>query len=418
MWQSRRAPESTDATIGSMPMRERRSAHVRPRPPSSDRLPDRTIRASAPPVDIMRRYRSPKSGPRVSPPVRMVLVCAAVVLGLLTLTVGATLAANAIGGLSNALSNSFNRVASQGPAPVPPSGAPLDTPVLDAPPNNGYTNQGSVLLQGSLPAESVGKKGYTVHVYLQDKNGTRREVARLDAGGTTRFTSPPLSLAEGNNLFTATLATPNGESSASPPVTYILDTALPKISVKSPASGAKVTTSKTTVSGTCDVGATISIRNEQAPGGAYSSLVVGSDGSFTFAVPVVAGPNTIDLAATDRAGNSSSSTITIKRDYGQLAAHLAATPSKFASSSKPTLKLTMHATSFNGGALANAKVTFTVMVQGLGPIVSPEMTTDATGTATWQVVVSGATVGIGQASVLVTSPDGDQVTATATITTT
>jgi hypothetical protein len=58
------------------------------------------------------------------------------------------------------------------------------------------------------------------------------------------------------------------------------------------------------------------------------------------------------------------------------------------------------------------------MVQGLGPIVSPEITTDATGTATWQVAVSGATAGIGQASVLVTSPDGDQVTATATITTT
>jgi hypothetical protein len=58
------------------------------------------------------------------------------------------------------------------------------------------------------------------------------------------------------------------------------------------------------------------------------------------------------------------------------------------------------------------------MIQGLGPIVSPELTTDATGTATWQVAISGATPGIGQASVLVTTTEGDQVTATSTITTT
>jgi hypothetical protein len=348
----------------------------------------------------------------------MVLICGCVVLGLLTLTVGATLAANAIGGISSALSNSFNRAASQGPATAPPSGVQLDIPVLDAPPNGGYTNQATILLQGSLPAESVGKTGYTVHIYLAGKNGAQREVATVPAGGTTRFTIPTLTLTEGNNVFTATLTTPNGDGRASPPVTYILDTAPPKISIKSPASGIKVTTSKVSVSGTCDAGATMSIRNEQAPGGAYSTLVVGSDGNFSFSIPVVAGPNTIDLAATDQAGNSSSASFTIKRDYGLLAAHLAAAPSKFSSSSQTTLKLTMHATSFNGGALANAKVTFTVMIQGLGPIVSPETTPDATGTATWQVAVSGATAGIGQASVLVTSPDGDQVAATATITTT
>jgi hypothetical protein len=369
-------------------------------------------------MDIMRRYRTPRPSTRVSPPVAMVLIFACVVLGLLTLTVGATLAANAIGGLSSALSNSFNHVASQAPATPPPSGVQLDTPVLDAPPNSGYTRQGSILLQGTLPAASVDQKGYTVHVYLQGKNGTQREVATIAVGGTTRFTSPALTLAEGSNVFSATLASPNGEGQASPPVTYILDTAPPKISVKSPASGAKVSTAKATISGTCDAGATISVRNEQAPGGAYSSLVVGSDGSFAFAVPVVAGPNTIDLSATDQAGNSSSTSLIVKRDYGQLAAYLSATPGRFASSSQTTLKLILRATSFNGGALANATVIFTVMIHGLGPMVSPPLTTDATGTVAWQVPVSGATAGPGQASVLVTSPDGDEVMATKIVTTT
>jgi hypothetical protein len=68
--------------------------------------------------------------------------------------------------------------------------------------------------------------------------------------------------------------------------------------------------------------------------------------------------------------------------------------------------------------LANAKVTFTVQIQGLGPIDSPELTTDATGVATWQVPVSGGAPGSGRASVLVTSPAGDEVRETTPITTT
>ena len=381
-------------------------------------MPNRTIRASAPPLDVMRRYRPLRSGPRVSGPTAMVLVAACVVLGLLTVIVGVGLVTSFVGGVTTALSNSINHAASQAPITAPPSGVQLNTPVLDAPPNSGYTNQASVLLQGSVPAGSVGKTGYSIHVYVQGKDGSKKQVATVAAGGTTRFVTPGITLAEGSNVFVATLSTPSGEGQASPPITYILDTAPPKIVVTSPSAGTKVTTSTVDISGTCDAGSTISIRNEQAPGGSYGSQVVGSDGKFKLNVHVVAGPNAIDLSATDQAGNTSSTSTTVKRDYGQLAAHLAVTPSKFASSTKPTLKLTLHATSFNGGPLANAKVTFTVMIQGLGPMVSPELTTDATGTATWQVPVSGATAGVGQASVLVTDPDGDQVEATASITTT
>lgn len=348
----------------------------------------------------------------------MVIISGCVVLGLLTVTVGAGLAANLVGGIAGAFSGSIGRMSSQAPATVAPSGAKLDTPVLDPPPNDGYTNQGSIPIQGTVPEASIGKKGYAVHVYLTGKNGAKQEVANVSVGNTTRFATPPVKLTEGNNALVATLGTPTGEGQPSPQVTYILDTTPPKITVTSPAQGVKLTTSTVSVSGTTDAGATIGIRNEQTPGGALNSQVVGADGKFKLIVPVVAGPNTIDLTATDQAGNESSTTFTVRRDYGQLAAHLAATPSKFASSSQTTLKLTLHATSFNGGPLANARVTFTVAIQGLGPIVSPELTTDATGTVTWQVAVSGAAPGVGQVGVLVTTTEGDQVSATAAITTT
>jgi len=59
-----------------------------------------------------------------------------------------------------------------------------------------------------------------------------------------------------------------------------------------------------------------------------------------------------------------------------------------------------------------------VTIYGLGPISSPELTTDSTGVVNWQVPISGASAGTGQVSVLLTSEAGDQATATAAVSTT
>ncbi len=61
----------------------------------------------------------------------------------------------------------------------------------------------------------------------------------------------------------------------------------------------------------------------------------------------------------------SSDSLTVKRAYGQLAAYLSASPAKFGAIGPTTLKLTVHATSANGGPLAGASVSFTVGVYGL-----------------------------------------------------
>jgi hypothetical protein len=272
-------------------------------------------------------------------------------------------------------------------------------------------------ISGSVPGITVGNTGYTVHVYLVGENGVRNEIARVTVGATTRFSTPPATFTEGPNKFVATLAGPNGEGRDSPPVTYILDTKPPKVSITSPADGARVSASSIDVVGTSDVGATIFVRNEMATGGAPNNTVVGSDGKFKLTVLVVAGPNTIDLTSTDQAGNPTNTSLSVKRDYGQLAAHLAVTPSKFASSAQTPLRLTVHATSFNGNPLANATAAFTVTVHGLGPI-SSILTTDATGTAVWEVNISQATAGPGQATVTVTTDAGDQAKDNAPITTT
>jgi hypothetical protein len=389
--------------------------------PSSDRL-DRAkhVRSpTAPPPDLLRRYRPVGTRRNKVPlPITLAIGAGCLMFAIVVVSVGAGLVVDFAGQIGGAFGNAIGKMTSQAPATVPPSGVALDTPVLDPAPNGGYTSQTSISISGQVPAASVGKAGYTVNVYSIGKDDARTQVARVEVGGTTRFTTPAISLTEGSNTFVATLAGPTGEGQRSPAVTYILDTKRPKLSVTSPSQTAKLGTSSVDVTGTTDPGAIVAIRNQMVTGGALNNVVAGSDGKYRLNVALVAGPNAIDLTATDQAGNSTNASITLQRDYGRLAAHLTASPAKFSSSANITLKLTLHATAFNGAPLGNAKATFTVTIAGLGPIVSPELTTDATGTATWQVSISGAVSGNGQASVLVTSSQGDQVTGNTAIVTT
>ena len=144
--------------------------------------------------------------------------------------------------------------------------------------------------------------------------------------------------------------------------------------------------------------------------------MVGSDGKFDLTVALVAGPNPIQVTSTDLAGNSATVNLTLKRDFGQLAVHLSVAPAKISVATPTAITLTAHATSANGGPLANASVTFTLTVQGLGPITWSGKT-DATGTATWQTSVSGASPGSGLATVQVTSSTGDSITDSVKVTT-
>ena len=399
-------------------MRERRAAQVRPRPPASDRLPTRPVRASAPPTDILRKYSRIQPGPRASGPTAMVILVFCIVAGLLTITIGPRLIGDFAGGIAGAFGNSIARLTSQNPATAAPSGAQLDTPVIADPGNGGYTAQTSIPLQGSVPAAVVGKSGYNVNIYAVINSAGERKVASVSVGGTTQFITPPITLTEGKNDFVARLQGPGGEGVPSPVVIIVRDTVAPKLTVSSPAKGAKVTGSTVDVHGSTEAGATVAVRNEQAPGGSLNQTTAGADGGYSLTVTVVAGSNTLDLTATDQAGNVSTTGVSVTRSYGQLAAHLSVSPTKFRSSSQTTLKLTTHATSYGGAPLAGASVTFTVTIQGLAPIVSPVLTTDSKGVATWQVAITGATPGAGRANVLVTSSQGDVITATAGITTT
>jgi hypothetical protein len=403
-----------------MSMRERRAAHVRPRQPSSDRLRSQTIRAAAPSKEELRRYRPVRTTGRIPLPIGLALVGVCLVFGFLTLSIGVGLLSGVASQLGGALGGAISKVSSQSQAPatVGPSGVALDTPVFAQPPDQGFTNQKQVTLAGNVPGAAVGKSGYLVRIFSVAASGAKSPVADVPVGPITQFQTPPLNLVEGPNAFVAVLVSPSGEGSSSPPVVYTLDTKAPTVTISSPANNSTQTGTSVHVIGKTDANATITIRNSQAPGGSLSSQVVAGDGKFDLTVALVAGPNSIQVTSTDPAGNSTTVPLTLKRDFGQLAVHLSVAPAKISPTTPTAITLTAHATSANGGPLASASVTFTLTIQGLGPVTSTAKT-DATGTATWQTTVSGATPsGSGLATVQVTSSTGDSITDFAHLTTT
>ena len=359
-----------------------------------------------------------RKGGAVPAPLSIGAVVVFVVLGVVMLVVGGNLLVGVMGHLANAFDNAVSHVSSMPPATIAPSGVALDTPVLDAPGNGGYTSQPITSLSGSVPGAAVGKNGYKVRVYLMAKDGTKSQVAEVNVGSTTNFATPAINLVEGPNVFVAALVTPSSEGQPSPEVVYTLDTQAPLLKVSSPADSSLLTKSSVVVSGKSDPGATVTMRNDQSPGSGLSSKVVGQDGRFAITVGLAVGSNTIELTATDEAGNTTTAQLTVGRSYGQMAATLSVTPSKFKAASTTTLILPVHAKAEDGSPLAGAKVAFTVGVYGLGQLVSDELTTDAKGSVTWQVTISGATPGIGMATALVTSSTGDQIKPFAGITTT
>ena len=83
------------------------------------------------------------------------------------------------------------------------------------------------------------------------------------------------------------------------------DVVAPAIAVLDPADGATVTSEKVTFSGTTEPGASVAVGDFDA--------VVDDDGRWSLLLVAAPGPNTVTFVATDAAGNTASTTVTI--DY-------------------------------------------------------------------------------------------------------
>jgi hypothetical protein len=118
----------------------------------------------------------------------------------------------ALGGIADSVVPTASPSASL--VPIPPS------PTLTAP-GNGFTNQPTATLTGTVPRDVVGRDGFVVRVYVTLPDAEPVAVREVPVGETPSFVVENLPLERGRNDVTATLVGAGGESEPSPVVTYV-----------------------------------------------------------------------------------------------------------------------------------------------------------------------------------------------------
>ncbi|HKG57112.1 MAG TPA: Ig-like domain-containing protein [Candidatus Limnocylindrales bacterium] len=329
---------------------------------------------------------------------RVVLVLGVAILGAGVLFLATGGLARAIGALGASVGGIVDHLGAT-PAPTTVVGPVSDSPLIE-PPAEPYTNQAAIDLVVVVPTSVVGNPANHVFVYGAAGDAERARIADIAMGATPRVIVPHVALKPGTNTFTATVSGPAGESESSPVVTFVLDTAKPKIVLSGPRNGSTVNRASVTITGKTQARSAVQANNDA--NGASGNAVAAADGGFAVAVPLVGGSNRITLTATDPAGNVGTLAVTYKRGTGALSAKITGSAYRFSRAKLPDpLELTVLVTDPDGAALAGARVTFSVTIPGVGPITADRVS-GSDGRASFRTTVpKGASVGSGIASVFV-----------------
>jgi len=294
-------------------------------------------------------------------------------------------------------------------ASASPSGSGIvsGAPTIE-PPDSSTTNTASIDLTVQVPASVVGLAGYTVRLYVTLPNVQPSIATETPVGGTATMVLSGVALAKGQNVFTASVIGPGGESALSKPVTITLDVSKPKITITAPKSGATVKGTTVTVKGKTQAASAVRIQNDA--NGATATATADDTGIFSAVIAVTAGPNNLTVTVTDPAGNGNTATVTVTKGAGALHVNLTGTVYQFRAKRLPTnVTFTAVVIGGDGKRVAGATALFTVSVPGLQPLVSSPITTDKNGSATFSTSIpKGAMAGAGLATVLVTMPTGTQ----------
>lgn len=194
-----------------------------------------------------------------------------------------------------------------------PPAAPIITSVIDDQPGNTSLANGQLTNDAQPTLNGKGEAGATITI--KDK-GIVIGTARVDESGNWTFT-PENALSQGQHIFTATVTDLAGNTGgASSSFTLELDSIAPVAPVIStvqdntapstgPISNGQTTNeTRPALSGTGEVGATITVLSDGQPIG---TTTVGAGGiwNFTPADALSNGPHTLTVTATDSAGNTS-----------------------------------------------------------------------------------------------------------------
>jgi bacillopeptidase F len=172
----------------------------------------------------------------------------------------------------------------------------VDEAVITSPEDELLTNEAEMIIEGTATPET------SVEVL---QNGEEAGFVEIGKNGSFMV---DVELDEGENEFVAVTYVDGEEASESNPVTVMLDTDVPELTIESPEDGENTNRETATVEGTVsdDHLDAVTVNGQE-------TTVI--DGEFSQRILLDEGENVIEVVATDLAGNETAETITIFTDY-------------------------------------------------------------------------------------------------------
>ena len=246
------------------------------------------------------RYRAIARGAGVRAPARPRWIDAALVGALaITLLIALPRAAAAVGAgfeqVLTSIQSAIPLLQGRGSIDLPAGGSSSvgAAPIADSLP--AYTREPQLQLTGKVPSFAV-QSGRSLQIVL---NGAVVTTTPLDPSGAFSAT---LALKDGANSVGIALVADRDVVAASS-YTVVLDRTPPTLTIAQPAAGSTVDSKNIIVSGTTEVGSTITVNGRM--------VVPAPDGGFTDSFSASAGSVPITIVARDRAGNETTQKVTV-----------------------------------------------------------------------------------------------------------
>lgn len=184
---------------------------------------------------------------------------------------------------------------------------------ITSPTASAYITNNKPTFKWKVTDDDSGVDTSAVSIKIDNGTAITSGITKTAITGGYEFTyTPDTALADGSHTIAINAADNDGNAATQKTVTFTIDTVAPVLNITSPADGTKQNNATCTVAGTTN-DATSSPVTVTING---ASVTVGTDGSFSKAITLTEGTNTITIVATDAAGKSTTVTRTVILDTG------------------------------------------------------------------------------------------------------
>ena len=191
--------------------------------------------------------------------------------------------------------------------------APVIT--ITAPTSGSYIISNQPTIQWTVTDDDSGVDASTISITLDGTQYTSGITKTAITGGYSCEFTPASALDDGSHTASFAASDNDGNAATVKSTTFTVDTVPPVLSVTAPEDGAITNVAALTVTGTTnDVTSSPVTLTVQLNSGSAEEVTVGQDGSFSKALTLALGSNTITVVATDTAGKSSTVTRTVTLD--------------------------------------------------------------------------------------------------------